>query len=283
MRSDQLREDRESAIGAGSQDTNMTFESIRYEVSDAIGQITLDRPDRLNALTLPMIDELHQVLRRIAAGRDGIRAVVITGAGRGFSSGADVLAPRPDDPEYPRESLRDHYNPAYQVLKNLTIPTIAAVNGPCAGAGMSLALTCDIVLAARSAYFLAAFVNIGLVPDAGSSWLLPHRIGNARATGMMLLGERIPAEQAERWGMIWRCVADDELMAETDKLARKLASGPTRSYGLIKQLIRASDQNSLPSQMQLESELQALVRTTEDVAEARQAFAEKRPPAFKGR
>jgi 2-(1,2-epoxy-1,2-dihydrophenyl)acetyl-CoA isomerase len=261
----------------------MNFETIRYEVSGAVGRITLNRPDRLNALTLQMIDELHLVLRRIAAGKEAIRAVVITGAGRGFSSGADVTAPRPADPEDPKESLRDHYNPAYQLLKSLPIPTIAAVNGPCAGAGMSLALTCDIVIAARSAYFLAAFVNIALVPDAGSSWLLPRRIGSAKATAMMLLGERVPAEQAENWGLIWKCVPDDELMLETEKVAHKLAAGPTKSYGLIKQLIRAAEQNSLPSQMQLEGELQALVRTTEDVAEARTAFAEKRPPTFKGR
>jgi len=261
----------------------MSFESIRYEVSDAIGRITLHRPDRLNALTMPMMEELQVVLRRIAAGRDGVRALVITGAGRGFSSGADVLVPRPEDPDDPKESLRDYYIPTYQILKNLQIPTVAAVNGPCAGAGMSLALTCDVVLAARSAYFLAAFVNIGLVPDAGASWLLPRRIGDAKATAMMLLGERIPAEQAEQWGLVWKCVADEELMPETEKLARKLASGPTKTYGLIKQLIRASDQNSLPSQAQMEGELQNVVRATEDVAEARKAFAEKRPPVFKGR
>jgi len=261
----------------------MTFESIRYEVADGVGRITLHRPERLNALTMPMMDELQVVLRRIAAGRDGVRAVVITGAGRAFSSGADVLVPRPEDPDDPKESLRDFYNPTYQILKNLQVPTVAAVNGPCAGAGMSLALTCDVVLAARSAYFLAAFVNIGLVPDAGASWLLPKRIGSAKAAGMMLLGERIPAEQAEQWGLVWKCLADADLMPETDKLVRKLASGPTRSYGYIKQLLRAVDQNTLPSQMQLESELQNAVRATEDAAEARKAFAEKRPPVFKGR
>ena len=261
----------------------MTFETIRYEVSGAVGRITLNRPDRLNALTYQLIDELHLVLRRIAAGKDAIRTVVITGAGRGFSSGADLIAPRAADPENPKESLRDYYNPAYQLLKNLPMPTIAAVNGPCAGAGMSLALTCDIVIAARSAYFLAAFINVGLVPDAGASWLLPNRIGSARATGMMLLGEKVPAEQAENWGLIWKCVPDDELLPETDKLAHRLAAGPSKSHGLIKQLIRAAGQNSLPSQMQLESELQALARASADVAEARKAFAEKRSPAFKGR
>jgi len=261
----------------------MSFESIRYDVSAGVGRITLYRPDRLNALTYPMIEELHCVLRRIAGGKDEVRSVVITGAGRGFSSGADVVVARPEDPDNPKESLRDYYNPAYQLLRNLPVPTIAAVNGPCAGAGMSLALTCDIVVAARSAYFLAAFVNIGLVPDAGASWLLTHRLGTARAAGMMLLGERISAEQAASWGLIWKCVPDEELRTETDTLAAKLATGPTAAYGFIKQLARAADKSSLPEQMQLESELQARVRTTEDAGEARRAFADKRPPVFKGK
>jgi 2-(1,2-epoxy-1,2-dihydrophenyl)acetyl-CoA isomerase len=261
----------------------MKLESIRYEVADGVGRITLNRPERLNALTYPLLEELHEVLRRIAAGQESVRAVVITGEGRGFSSGADLVTPRPADPENPKDSLRDYYNPAYQLLKNLPVPTIAAVNGPCAGAGMSLALTCDIVIAARSAYFLAAFVNIGLVPDAGASWLLPDRIGSTRATAMMMLGERIPAEQAESWGLIWKCVPDEALRAETDKLASKLATGPTKSYALIKQLVRAARHNSHADQMQLESDLQAQVKVTEDAAEARKAFAEKRPPAFKGR
>jgi 2-(1,2-epoxy-1,2-dihydrophenyl)acetyl-CoA isomerase len=260
----------------------MTFETIRYEVAGAVGRITLNRPDRLNALTYQLIDELNLVLRRIAAGKDGVRAVVMTGAGRGFSSGADLVTPRPTDPENPRESLRDYYNPTYQLLRNLPIPTIAMVNGPCAGAGMSLALTCDIVIAARSAYFLAAFINVALVPDAGASWLLANRIGSARAAGMMMLGDKIAAEQAERWGMIWKCVADDELAAETDTVAQKLATGPSKSHGLIKQLVRAAAQNTLPGQMQLESELQAVARVSDDAKEARTAFREKRPPVFKG-
>lgn len=261
----------------------MNFESIRYDVADAVGRITLNRPDRLNALTYPMIEELHQVFRRVAADTDGVRALLITGAGRGFSSGADVVTPRAEDPENPKNSLRDHYNPAYQLLKNLPVPTVAAVNGPCAGAGMSLALCCDIVLAAQSAYFLAAFVNIALVPDAGASWLLPQRLGSAKAAGMMLLGEKIPAEQAERWGLIWKCVPDEDLPAEAERLVHKFAAGPSRTYGSIKQLLRAVDSNSLPQQMQMESELQALVRTSEDAAEARRAFAEKRPAVFKGK
>jgi 2-(1,2-epoxy-1,2-dihydrophenyl)acetyl-CoA isomerase len=261
----------------------MNFESIRYEVSEGIGRLTLNRPDRLNALTYPMLEELHQVFRRVAADTDGVRVLVLTGAGRAFCSGADVVTPRPEHADDPRESLRDYYNPAYQLLRNLPVPTIAAVNGPCAGAGMSLALTCDIAIAAQSAYFLAAFVNIALVPDAGASWLISHRIGHAKAAGMLLLGEKIPAPEAERWGLVWKCVPDDQLAATADAMAHKFASGPTRTYDYIKQLLRASGGNDLLQQMQMESDLQARVKTTDDASEARQAFAEKRPPRFQGR
>lgn len=261
----------------------MNFESIRYEVTDAVGRLTLNRPDRLNALTYPMLEELHQVFRRVAADTDGVRALLITGAGRAFSSGADVVTPRPEDPEHPKESLRDYYNPAYQLLRNLPVPTVAAVNGPCAGAGMSLALTCDITVAAQSAYFLAAFVNIALVPDAGASWLVPHRIGAAKAAGMLMLGEKIPAADAERWGLIWKCVPDDELQATAEALARKFATGPTRTYDAIKQLLRSAGTNDLLQQMSMESELQTRVKSSDDANEARRAFAEKRPPRFQGK
>lgn len=261
----------------------MKFDTLRYEVADGIGRVTLDRPDRLNALTYPMIEELHQVFRRVDAGLDEVRALVLTGAGRAFSSGADIVSPRPQDPDHPKDSLRDYYNPAYQLLQALPVPTVAAVNGPCAGAGMSLALSCDVVVAARSAYFLAAFVNIGLVPDAGASWLVPQRIGNARAAGMLLLGERIPAQDAADWGLIWKCVDDDALGAEVERIVRRFAAGPTRTYDCIKQLLRSAATSTAPVQMQLEAQLQGVVRATEDAAEARRAFAEKRPPVFKGR
>lgn len=261
----------------------MGFNTINYRLESGIANVALNRPDRLNALTVEMLEELNKVFRQLASGKDGARALLLTGAGKGFCSGADLVAPRLADAEDPREVLRDYYNPTYQILKNLGIPTIAAVNGPCVGAGMSLALSCDVVLAAKSAYFLAAFANIGLVPDAGASWLLPRLLGNARATGMMLLGDKIPAEQAEQWGLIWRSTSDDALLMESEKLAQKLSAGPTKAYGLIKQLIRMSDQNSLPSQMQMENEFQGIAKTTEDVAEARKAFSEKRPPLFKGR
>lgn len=261
----------------------MNFESISYEVTDAVGHLTLNRPDRLNALTYAMLEELHQVFRRVAADTDGIRALLITGAGRAFSSGADVVTPRPEDPEHPKESLRDYYNPAYQLLRSLPVPTVAAVNGPCAGAGMSLALTCDITVAAHSAYFLAAFVNIALVPDAGASWLVPNRIGAAKAAGMLMLGEKISAADAERWGLIWKCVPDDELQSTAENLARKFATGPTRTYDYIKQLLRAAGTNDLLQQMSMESDLQTRIKSSADANEARRAFAEKRPAKFQGK
>ena len=261
----------------------MEFETLKLEIKDNAARITLNRPDRLNALSVQMLSELHHALRLVHAAKGEVRALLLTGSGRGFCSGADLLAPRPNDPNDPKEVLRDYYNPAYQILKNLGIPTIAAVNGVAAGAGMSLALTCDVVLASRSAYLLAAFVNIGLVPDAGASWLVPHAIGNARAAGMLMLGEKISAEQAADWGLIWKCVDDDKLMTEAEAMLKKFASGPTLSYGLIRQLLRVAPHNTLPTQMQLESEYQGVVRNSEDVAEARKAFAEKRPPVYKGR
>lgn len=262
----------------------MQFETIKFEIKDGAARITLNRPDRLNALSYQLLGELHQAMRIVAAAvptREA-RALLLTGEGRGFCTGADLLSPRPNDPNDPKEALRDYFLPPVQIMKNLGIPTIAAVNGAAAGAGMSLALNCDIVIASRSAYFLAAFVNIGLVPDVGGSWLLPRALGDARAAGMMLLGERLPAEQAAQWGLIWKCVEDDQLMVEGDAMLKKFAGGATMAYSRIKQLLRAAPQNTLPSQIQLENEFQAVLRDTEDVKEARKAFAEKRPPVFKG-
>jgi 2-(1,2-epoxy-1,2-dihydrophenyl)acetyl-CoA isomerase len=263
----------------------MEFETLKLEIADGAATITLNRPDRLNALSFGLLSELHRAMRLVAAGvpKREVRALLITGAGRGFCSGADLLAPRPNDPEDPKESLRDYFVPPVHILKNLGIPTIAAVNGVAAGAGMSLALSCDIVIAARSASFLAAFVNIGLVPDVGASWLLPRALGDARAAGMLLLGEKLPAEKAAEWGLIWKCVDDDQLMVEAGATLKKFAGGATMSYSRIKQLLRAAPHTALPNQIQMESEFQAVLRDSEDAQEARKAFGEKRPPMFKGR
>ncbi len=263
----------------------MEFETLKLEIADGAATITLNRPDRLNALSFQLLAELHRAMRIVAAAvpKREARALLITGAGRGFCSGADLTAPRPNDPQDPKESLRDYFLPPVHILKNIGIPTIAAVNGVAAGAGMSLALSCDIVVAARSASFLSAFVNIGLVPDVGASWLLPQALGDARSAGMMLLGEKLPAEKAAEWGLIWKCVEDDQLMTEAGAMLKKFAAGAGMSYSRIKQLMRAAPQNTLPLQIQMESEFQAVLRDSEDAQEARKAFADKRPPAFKGR
>lgn len=261
----------------------MKFETIKYEVQDNAARITLNRPDQLNALTAPVLEELHQALRLAAASRDTVRAVMITGAGRGFCSGADLAAAYKVDESDPKDMLRDLAIPVCNLLKNLGIPTVAAVNGPCAGVGMSLALNCDLVIAAESAFFVAAFVNVGRVPDGGASWTLTHALGNARAMAMMMLGERLSAAQAVDWGLIWKSVPGEQLMPEADKLMHKLANGPTLAYGFIRQLARAATHNSFQEQMQQECEFQMVARYSEDAREAGKAFAEKRPPVFRGR
>lgn len=261
----------------------MNYETLQLEIKDNIASITLNRPKKLNALSMQSLIDLHASLKQVIASRE-VRALLITGTGSGFSSGADITALRtglnPDDPD---ELLRDYFAPTYQLLNDLSIPTVAAVNGVCAGAGVSLALSCDIVLAARSAYFVQAFVNLGLVPDTGASWLVTQAVGSARATGLMLLGEKLAAETAADWGLIWKCVDDDKLAQEAGAIVNKLVVGPTTTYSLIKRLMRRAKNNSLRDQILLENEYQSLARKTEDNAEARKAFAEKRTPVYNGR
>jgi 2-(1,2-epoxy-1,2-dihydrophenyl)acetyl-CoA isomerase len=224
--------------------------------------------------------ELRAALKHVVGTPDA-RCLVLTGTGRGFCTGVDLTAPRNGLNANDRdEFLRDYFIPPFQLLASMSIPTIAAVNGAAAGAGMSLALTCDIVIAAESSYFLQPFVNIGLVPDLGSSWLLPHIVGKARAAGLMLLGERLPAKDAAEWGLIWKCVADDALASEVAAAAQKFASGAQGSHTHIKQLLRQAFQNDLGVQMQREAEYQGALLQTADFAEARTAFAEKRKPVF---
>jgi 2-(1,2-epoxy-1,2-dihydrophenyl)acetyl-CoA isomerase len=258
----------------------MPYETITLRVADGIATIALNRPDALNALTLEALLELKSALKQVVASQE-TRCLVLTGTGRGFCTGVDLTAPRPGLNTNDRdEFLRDYFVPPYELLADLSIPTIAAVNGPCAGAGMSLALTCDIVVAAESAYFLQPFANIGLVPDMGSSWLLPQALGRARAAGLMLLGERLPARTAADWGLIWKCVADDALEGEVHAIAAKFASGARTAQALIKQLLRQAPRNDLRSQMRLEVEYQGIATQTKDFVEAKQAFAEKRRPVF---
>jgi len=258
----------------------MTFETLILSVEEGVATLTLNRPAALNALSQQALVELRAALKQLIGARD-VRCLVLTGAGRGFCTGVDLTAPREGlNPSDPDEFLRDYFVPPFQLLADLSIPTIAAVNGPCAGAGMSLALSCDIVVAAQSAYFLQPFVNIGLVPDLGSSWLLPHLVGKARAAGAILLGEKVPAQTAQAWGLIWKCVPDGDLGDEVTQMSRKLATGATLSHDLAKSLLRQAFGNDLNTQMRREVEYQRTAIASADFREAKAAFIEKRKPVF---
>jgi 2-(1,2-epoxy-1,2-dihydrophenyl)acetyl-CoA isomerase len=261
----------------------MNYEEIRVELTEAkVGVITLARPDSLNALTGPMLDELRDAVTRLPG--EGARCLLLTGEGRGFSSGANLAAGGggglPDDVGL---ALEQHFNPLIEAIAAAPVPVVAAVNGPAAGAGASLALMADMVVAARSAYFLQAFVNVGLVPDAGATWLLPRLAGRARALEMMLLGERIPAETAHAWGMIGRVVDDAALASEAMALAERLARGPTRTLGLIRRLARDAEQLSLTDALAAERIAQRDAGRTEDFQTAVIAFLQKQPPTFEGK
>jgi 2-(1,2-epoxy-1,2-dihydrophenyl)acetyl-CoA isomerase len=259
----------------------MDFQHIRLEQSPAaVATLTLNRPDSLNALNSAMVDELRFAVESLADSAS--RALLITGEGRGFSSGAD-LASGGGLPEDAGMALEKHFNPLIEAIFALDIPVVASVNGPAAGAGCSLALAADIVIAARSAYFLQAFVNIGLIPDAGATWLLPRLAGRARAMEMMMLGERISAEQAAQWGMIARVVPDEELASEAAVLAARLAQGPTVALGLIRKLARDSAHLSLSEALGAERAAQRRAGTSEDFRAAVLAFLDKRQPSFEGR
>src|SRR4051812_10215131 len=247
-------------------------------------RITLNRPDVMNAWDKQFGVELRAAVEQ-AAEDDELRAVVITGAGRGFSSGADLRAGFDVTPEgHPDvgSALRDRYHPIITTVRRMPKPVLAAVNGPAVGIGCSLALACDLIVARESAYFLLAFVNIGLVPDGGSSLLLPERIGLARATEMAMLGERIPAAQALEWGLINRVAPDDAFEAEVDALAERLATGPTRSYAGAKRQLNAWIYPRMDEQLELEAATQQEMAASADFMEGVQAFLAKRAPDFKG-
>lgn len=263
----------------------MSDPTILLQIADGVALITLNRPDKLNAFTEAMHGELAHAFDRIELDR-AIRAVVLTGAGRGFCAGQDLgdrVMGEGDDAVDLGETLDRLYNPLIRRLQKLERPVIAAVNGVAAGAGANLALACDLVVAARSAKFIQAFCRLGLVPDSGGTFFLPRLVGSGRAMGLALLGEPLPAEQAEEWGLIWRAVDDDRLMEEVGALALHLAAQPTRGLGLIKRAIHAAAHHSLDQQLDLERDLQREAGHTEDYREGVAAFMEKRPAAFKGR
>jgi 2-(1,2-epoxy-1,2-dihydrophenyl)acetyl-CoA isomerase len=243
-------------------------------------QITLNRPDRLNALLPEMADAIIAALDE-AQEDEACRAVLLTGAGRGFCSGQDLTAIVDADPDEIADLL-DSYHPVIEKIRELSLPVVAAVNGVAAGAGCNLALACDIVIAARSATFVQAFSRIGLVPDCGGTWFLPRLVGTARARALMMLAEPLPAATAAEWGMIWQVVDDIRLMSEAQALTARLASGPTVALGLLKQALDESGDNDLADQLDLERDLQIEAAETPDHAEGVRAFLDKRPPVFTG-
>jgi 2-(1,2-epoxy-1,2-dihydrophenyl)acetyl-CoA isomerase len=250
----------------------------------AVLTIELNRPDSLNAWNQALGEELLAAVRE-AAGDEAVRAVLVTGAGRAFSSGADLRAgfeTTPDGHPDVRKALTERYHPIITGIRAMPKPVVAAVNGPAVGIGCSLALACDLVVAAESAYFLLAFVNIGLVPDGGSSVLVPERVGFARAAEMAMLGERIPAPQALAWGLVNRVVPDGELANAARELAERLAAGPTRSYAGSKRQLNAWRFARMESQLELEADIQQEMAASGDFQEGVQAFLERRSPRFRG-
>ena len=262
----------------------MGYETIIWEQSGAVGRLTLNRPETLNAWTAEFGGELKQAVEGEAAD-ESVRAILITGAGRGFSSGADLKAGfEPADDGMPdiKKELHEVYHPVIAGIRRLPKPVVAAVNGPAVGIGCSLALACDLVLAAESAYFGLAFVNIGLMPDGGSTAFVPPSVGKARAFQMALLGERVPAQQALDWGLVNFVHSDDRLMDEANALVERLAAGPTRSYASSKQALNNFIYGDLDGQLDLEAELQHALGRSQDFLEGAAAFVEKREPGFRG-
>jgi 2-(1,2-epoxy-1,2-dihydrophenyl)acetyl-CoA isomerase len=262
----------------------MAYRNILFERAQGYASLTLNRPEKLNSFNAAMHGEIADAVGQVE-GDPGIRALLITGAGRGFCAGQDlsdrVMAPD-DAPIDLGDTLGRLYNPLIRRLRALPVPVIAAVNGVAAGAGANFALAADIVLAARSASFIQAFCKLGLVPDAGGTYALPRLVGHARAMGLALLGDKLGAEQAESWGLIWRCVDDDKLLAEANKLARHFATQPTKGLAAIKRALNASWANDLDTQLDLERDLQRECGRSHDYREGVRAFMDKRTPNFTG-
>lgn len=262
----------------------MIFEHILFDIDDGVAFLRLNRPEQLNSFNTQMHLEVREVLKQVR-GNPQVRVLLISGEGRGFCAGQDLgdrnVAPGAAMPDL-GESIEKFYNPMIRALRDLPLPVICAVNGVAAGAGANIPLACDLVLAARSASFIQAFCKIGLVPDSGGTWFLPRLVGVARAKALALLGNRLSAEQAEQWGLIYQVVEDASLRDEALKLARQLATQPTAGLALIKRGFTASLDNSLDEQLELERDLQRLAGRTEDYREGVAAFMEKRTPVFKG-
>ena len=262
----------------------MTYETIQFNIDKGIAVLTLNRPDRLNSFTQAMHREVRAALDQVQADKT-VRVLLLTGAGRGFCAGQD-LNDRAVEPGAPGvdlgESVEKYYAPLVMTLRTLPMPVICAVNGVAAGAGANLALACDIVLAAKSASFIEAFSKLGLIPDTGGTWALPRLIGPARAMGLAMLGERLPAEKAEEWGLIWRCVPDDALMMEAMAMAEHFATAPTKGLAYTKKAMLASSTNTLEEQLALEASMMRELGYSHDYREGVAAFIDKRQPQFQG-
>jgi 2-(1,2-epoxy-1,2-dihydrophenyl)acetyl-CoA isomerase len=262
------------------------LQTVNVHRANGVATVELNRPDALNAWNAQFGEDLLAAVREVAQD-ESVRSVVITGAGRGFSSGADLKdagtgATMPDGRPDVYTTLTERYHPIMQTIRAMPKPVVASVNGPAVGIGCSLALCCDLILAAESAYFLLAFVNIGLVPDGGSSLFVPARVGLARASELSMLGERLPAQQALDWGLINRVVADDLLRDETAALAARLAAGPTRSYAGTKRQLNNWLFARMDEQLELEAQIQQEMAGSDDFLEGAMAFAQKRAVRFSG-
>ena len=259
----------------------MAYETIDFKLEGGVARLTLNRPDRLNSFTVQMHGEVADALGKL----EGARCLVITGAGRGFCAGQDLndRAVAPGEAVDLGDSVERFYNPLIRKLTSLPMPVIARVNGVAAGAGANIALACDIVIAAKSAKFIQSFAAIGLIPDSGGTWVLPRLVGQARALGLALTGEPLPAEKAAEWGLIWKAVEDGELDAEVDALAAKFAAGAPRGLAAIKRMIRESWGQSLDQELERQRDAMRELGFSDDYREGVRAFMEKRAPNFTGK
>jgi 2-(1,2-epoxy-1,2-dihydrophenyl)acetyl-CoA isomerase len=268
-------------VVVSAEPTNMNH--IRYALEGNVAVVTLDRPGQLNALSAEMHVELRESLER--AQQEG-KALLITGSGKAFCAGQDLserrIGPNGERPDL-RKSIETRYKPLILQLRSMRIPTVCAVNGVAAGAGASIAMACDMVLAARSARFILAFVKIGLLPDSGSTFFLPRLIGHARASGLAMTGDALGAEKAAAWGLIWDCVDDDQLVEKALSVAQRMASGPTQAYLRIRAALEGATQRSLVEQIDLERDYLGELGMTDDYREGVEAFMQNRDPRFVGR
>lgn len=261
------------------------YQHIKFTYQDGVGHITLNRPDTLNSFTQVMHDDLKAALSFLES-QDDLRGVILTGSGRGFCAGQDLSERKPLPPGQKRDlaiGIDQNYRSLVLRLRALPAPVISVVNGVAAGAGASVALACDIVFAVKSAKFIQAFAKIGLLPDAGGTYFWPRMVGTQRTMGASLFAEPVSAEKAEQWGLIWRCIPDEELDATISMVHQHLANGATRAFAATKQAVYASGDNSLEAQINIERDLQRELGYTDDYLEGMASFAEKRAPRFTGR